>query len=225
SGCEMDVVHKPPCRLALIFAAKAPVTLILRRGPSRRVKMIVWNTKTDQFIDGEWWHGRIYAEKCGLSPDGRLFVYFGYQWKPRYIPEGVFAFTAVSRIPSFQPVALWPAGSFWGGGGRFLTNCTVSLNYGKGALPEAHSLFREHGLQVKDKLGIYCHPAPDEGFRLDPAEHRGADWLGKDHRGKLIFTRAGILYRLLGDREIPLRNFNTDLPPPIMESPAILRQR
>jgi hypothetical protein len=194
----MDVARKPPCRLDLIFAAMAPVAVILRRGPSRRVKMIIWNTRTDEFIDGEWWHGRIYAEKCGLSPDGRLLVYFGYQWRPRYIPEGVFAFTAVSMPPNFKPVALWPADSFWGGGGRFLTNRTVSLNYGNGALPEAHPLFGGHGLEVKDKPGIYCHAAPDEGFRLNPAEHRGAVWLGMDHQGKLIFTRAGVLYRLFG---------------------------
>ena len=108
----MDITRKPPCRLDLAFAAKAPLAVILRRGPSRQVKMIVWNTRTDAFTDGEWWRGRIYAEKCGLSPDGQLFVYFGYQWKPRYIPEGVFAFSAVSRPPSFKPVALWPAGSF-----------------------------------------------------------------------------------------------------------------
>lgn len=216
---------KPPCRVDLVFARKAPLAVILRRGPSRWVRMVVWHTKTDHFVDGEWWRGRIYAEKCGLSPDGQLFVYFGYQWKPRYIPEGVFAFTAVSRLPGFKPVALWPADSFWGGGGRFLNNRTVSLNYGKGALPEAHSLFRGHGLEVKGKPGIYCHPAPDEGFRLNPAEHLGAEWLGKDHQGKLIFTRVGILYRLVEGRETVLRNFNPDLPPPNMESPAVLRQK
>jgi hypothetical protein len=68
----MDISRKPPCRLAFLFAASAPVVVILRRGPSRRVKMVVWNTKTDHFVDGEWWHGRIYEDRCGLSPDGRL---------------------------------------------------------------------------------------------------------------------------------------------------------
>ena len=124
----MNITRKPPCRLDFVFAAKAPVAVILRRGPTRSVKMIIWHTNTDRFEDGEWWRGRVYEDKCGLSPDGRLFVYFGYQWKPRYVPEGVFAFTAVSRPPNFKPIALWPAGETWGGGGYFPDNKRLVLN-------------------------------------------------------------------------------------------------
>ncbi len=128
----MNIARKPPCRLNFVFAAKAPVAVILRRGPTRSVKMIIWHTNTDRFEDGEWWRGRVYEDKCGLSPDGRLFVYFGYQWKPRYIPEGVFAFSAVSRPPTFKPIALWPSGDTWGGGGYFPDNKRLVLNYGAG---------------------------------------------------------------------------------------------
>ena len=79
----MDIARKPPCRLDCVFAACSPVAVILRRGPSRRVRIVVWQTKSEHLEDGEWWQGRIYADKSGLSPDGRLFVYFGYQWAPR----------------------------------------------------------------------------------------------------------------------------------------------
>jgi hypothetical protein len=214
----MNRARKPPCRLEFVFSAKAPLAVILRRGPSRWVRLVVWHTKNDHFMDGEWWRGRIYAEKCGLSPDGQLLVYFGYQWKPRYIPKGIFAFTAVSKPPSFKPIALWPADSFWGGGGRFLDNLTVSLNYGKGCLPEAHPSFGPHGLKAAEKRGIYCHRPPDEDFRLDPVDSRGADWIGKDHHGRLIFTRAGMLYRMVKKEEILLRDFNADMPPRLIGS-------
>jgi hypothetical protein len=208
----MNIARKPPCRLDFVFAAKAPVAVILRRGPTRSVKMILWHTNTDRFEDGEWWRGRIYEDKCGLSPDGRLFVYFGYQWKPRYIPEGVFAFTAVSRPPNFKPIALWPAGDTWGGGGCFLENRRLSLNYGEGAMPDVHPLFRPQGFQVEASPGTYCWPRPDAAFRLDPAEYPAADWLGKDHKGGLVFTRAGVLYRVTKKQECLVRDFNPDCP-------------
>ena len=211
----MDITRKTPCRLDFVFAASAPVVVILRRGPSRRVRMVVWHTKTDHFVDGEWWHGRIYADKCGLSPDGQLFVYFGYQWAPRYVPEGFFAFTAVSRPPMFKPMALWPADSTWGGGGCFADNGRLSLNYGEGAMPDAHPLFRPQGFQVQAYPGMYCSPAPDAAFRFNPDEYPGAEWVGKDHQGRLVFYRAGILYRLLSNKEVLVRDFNPDVPPPI----------
>ena len=54
----MDISRNPPCRLDFVFASGLPLAVILRRGPTRRVRMITWNTKTDVFEDGEWWHGR-----------------------------------------------------------------------------------------------------------------------------------------------------------------------
>jgi hypothetical protein len=66
----------PPCRLSLVFARDAPIVVVLRRGPSRVVEVVKWQTDTDQFEHGQWFHGRIYAERCGLSPNGSLFVYF-----------------------------------------------------------------------------------------------------------------------------------------------------
>jgi len=210
----MNIARKPPCRLDFVFAAKAPVAVILRRGPTRSVKMILWHTNTDQFEDGEWWRGRIYEDKCGLSPDGRLFVYFGYQWKPRYIPEEVFAFTAVSRPPNFKPIALWPAGDTWGGGGYFPDNKRLVLNYGAGSVPEPHPSYRPQGFVTESLANCSADTRPNQEFRLDPAEYPGADWLGKDHKGRLVFARAGVLYRVTKKQEFLVRDFNPDVPEP-----------
>jgi hypothetical protein len=215
----MNIARKPPCRLDFVFAAKAPVAVILRRGPTRSVKMIIWHTNTDRFEDGEWWRGRVYEDKCGLSPDGRLFVYFGYQWKPRYVPEGFFAFTAVSRPPNFRPVALWPADGTWGGGGHFTDNKRLVLNYGEGALPEPHPLYPPQGFETAGHASCSADTRPNQGFRLDPVEYPGADWLGKDHTGRRVFTKAGALYRLVRNQEILVRDFNPDVPPPIAKRP------
>ncbi len=189
----MNIAQKPPCRLDFVFAATASLAVILRRGPSRSVKMLLWHTNTDRFEDGEWWRGRVYEDKCGLSPDGRLFVYFGYRWKPRYIPEEVFAFTAVSRPPSFRAIALWPAGDTWGGGGHFADNKHLVLNYGEGALPEPHPSYLPRGFQVAGQANSAAAARPNQPFELDPAEYPASDWLGTDHKGRRVFTKAGAL--------------------------------
>jgi hypothetical protein len=211
----MDIAQKPPCRLAFVFAARAFVAVILRRGPARRVKMVLWHTNTDDFDEGEWWHGRIYEDKCGLSPDGRLFVYFGYQGKPRYVPEGFFAFSAVSRPPSFRPLALWPAGSTWGGGGWFRENRKLRLNYRADSLPKPHPSFHPHGLEIVGVPTDCSEIDPSKTFHLNSADYPGAEWVGKDHKGRVVFTRSGILYRLIRNQEIVVRDFNPDEPPPI----------
>jgi hypothetical protein len=68
------------CRLSLVFASEAPVAVVLRRGPTEWVELIRWDTSTDFFEHGQWLHGKIYGERCGLSPNGRLFVYFAMKY-------------------------------------------------------------------------------------------------------------------------------------------------
>jgi hypothetical protein len=73
------VKRKPPCRLFVIHAREKPVALILRRGPARWYHLIAWRTDTDTFEHGAWFRGRIYEDRCDLSPDGELFLYFALQ--------------------------------------------------------------------------------------------------------------------------------------------------
>lgn len=116
------------CRLSVFLAADAPKGVILRRGPSEWVQLILWDTATDTFTTGQWFKGRIYDEKCDLSPDGSKFIYFAAKHgkygktKDGYTPT----WTAISRPPYFTALALWPDNSgTWGGGGYFRDNRTV----------------------------------------------------------------------------------------------------
>ena len=68
-----------PPRLFVIMAKSAPVAVIVKRGPARWAQLVLWNTVSDGLTDGAWLRGRIYAEKCDLSPDGQLFVYAAFQ--------------------------------------------------------------------------------------------------------------------------------------------------
>jgi hypothetical protein len=103
--------------LELIHAASAPISVILRRGPSKHVCCILWNRARDEFEVGQWLRGRIHAHKSNLSPDGTHLVYAAID--PRSA-RTYSRWTAISRPPFLTALALWPHRTTWVGGGRFL---------------------------------------------------------------------------------------------------------
>ena len=64
-----------PCRLFALLAHSANVGVLLRRGPTRWVRMIRWDVSNDKFELGQWLNGKIYEDRCDLSPDGKLLAY------------------------------------------------------------------------------------------------------------------------------------------------------
>src|SRR5688572_26912527 len=121
----------PAPRLHLIQASDADVAVIFRRGPSKRVELVRWDTKRDVFERGHWFHGRIYERRSDLSPDGELLVYFASKLggRPPSDPSYTYAWTAVSKPPWLTALALWPKGNCWHGGGLFLGKRRLLLNH------------------------------------------------------------------------------------------------
>jgi hypothetical protein len=213
---------KVPCRLSLVFASEAPVALVIRRGPTKWVEIVKWNTAKDTFEDGQWLHGRIYGERCGLSPDGKLFVYFAAKHGMVDKAKGYKdTFTAVSKPPYLTALAMWPEGSTWGGGGRFINNKTLRLAYGANGtrapdgktqlymapMPTHHPDHPPKGLEIETDLDRY---APDEGFRA-AEQSKKMEWIGKDHSGRTIFTCKGSLFYVNKNRhDVLLRDFTAD---------------
>lgn len=109
--------RRPPARLHVILARDAPLAVVIRRGPARQVCTLLWDRRTDEFTLGQWLKGRIYEDKCDLSPDGRYLIYFAYDGRP-HRQHGP-AWTAVSRAPWLKALALYAEGDTWGGGGVF----------------------------------------------------------------------------------------------------------
>lgn len=110
----------PVVRLHLYFAAETDRALILRQGPSKVFRMILWHRDTDSFEDGQWLKHRVAPEFCDLSPDGRHFLYFALDGRWGGPARG--AYTALSRPPWFTALSVFPEGSTWGRGGVFLDN-------------------------------------------------------------------------------------------------------
>ncbi|HEU4557783.1 MAG TPA: hypothetical protein VFS20_08030 [Longimicrobium sp.] len=154
--------HDPTPRLFLLLARAAPVAVIFRRGPSKQVEVVRWDTRTDTFERGHWIKGRIYERRSDLSPSGELLVYFASQYNRRTLGKRTgttCAWTAVSRVPWLTALALWPKGDCWRGGGLFESERTLLLNHRPGE-DEPHRDHRPRGLRVR--------PNPDAHGEDDP---------------------------------------------------------
>lgn len=196
-----------PPRLFVVLAREAPIGVILRRGPAPWYHVILWHTDTDEFEHGAWFKGRIYEERCDLSPDGQVFLYFalqGSRWRTSY--KG--SWTAVSRPPWLQALALWPQGDTWGGGGRFVGKRKVALWTGMPSV--THS---DHPLVGLEAVSGSRADAGDL-LVIDPGDLRGKEWSGRDLAGEHVFTSEGKLFRKRGRRTIELADFNGLKPDP-----------
>ena len=114
--------RSPAPRLTALLAQKAPVGVIFRRGPSKLVRLVMWNRENDEFLPAQWFKGKIYPDCSDISPDGRHLIYFamgGVSWA---IAETDGAWTAISVLPSLTAIALWGQGDTRGGGGMFISD-------------------------------------------------------------------------------------------------------
>lgn len=190
-------------RLFVICAREADVAVIIRRGPSAWAHVIKWDMAHDTFDHGAWIRGRIYAEKCDLSPDGALFLYFvhdGKRWSTTYTS----AWSGVSRLPWLSALGLWPNGSTYGGGGRFVGDRHIVLRFGSQVA--AHAGHPGKGLKVD--FG-------NAGLHASTGEVEGAQWSGRDRHGALIYAKDGMLYRRSAkQKNAMLADFNGMTPDP-----------
>jgi hypothetical protein len=156
-----------PARLFMIFARKAPTAVVFRRGPSKWVQLIKWDTVTDTFEPGQWFHGRIYERRADLSPNGLLLVYFAQKIEGRTLKDSeyTYAWTAVSRPPYLTALALWPKGDCWHGGGLFKNDKTIVLNH-KPEVAEPHPDHMPRGIRVNLKKKVSGEDDPLFSERL-----------------------------------------------------------
>lgn len=137
-------IQKSPVRLYCILARAAPLAVVFRRGPSKRVLLLRWRTDTDKFEEGQWFKGRIYERRCDLSPSGKRLIYFAANYKKPY-----FSWTAISKPPFLTALALWPKGDAWGGGGLFENERKIRLNHREAEMELAEGFKLPRNLRVK----------------------------------------------------------------------------
>ncbi len=175
--------QRPPPRLFVITASQADEAVIFRKGPASWCHIVRWNLADDTFHRGAWIRARVYAERCDLSPNGKLLLYFalqGARWNTTY--KG--AYSAISRSPWLKALVLWPEGSTWGGGGRFVSGSHVELR--SGCVTSVHPKHADPAIT----WSAGCPP-----HHRSSGEVAGAEWSGRDRRGNLLFTRQGKVFR------------------------------
>jgi hypothetical protein len=143
--------------------------------------------------------GRIYEEKCDVSPDGQLLLYFILQGS-RSGTEFTHAWTAISRVPWLEALVLWPQATTYGGGGRFIGNRSVAL---RGVLDAPLKDFPLRGIEIVDG---------ETSVQQTTGEVPDTDWCGRDQEDRVIFTRAGKLFRRMKRSDALVADF-TELTP------------
>jgi hypothetical protein len=122
-------VDRPPARLAVILARDRPVAAVFRRGPTRWTRVITWRTDSDEIEPGDWFRGRLYDRRCDLSPDGSHLVYFAAAFGVGVPGLNLgYAWSAVSRLPSLEPIVAWEKDHCWYGGGLFEDDYRLWVN-------------------------------------------------------------------------------------------------
>jgi len=113
-----------------MFASQASKAVIFRRGPRIWTEIILWDTKTDTFTQGQWFKGTLYKKRCDLSPDGSKMLYFAAKHYKTYPPitKHPNTWTAVSRPPYLTTLATARAHGTHDGGGYFGDNSTIYIN-------------------------------------------------------------------------------------------------
>jgi hypothetical protein len=141
--------------LYVILSRASSRAVVFRRGPSKQVLLVSWDTDDDTFEEGQWLKGRIYERRCDLSPDGKWLVYFTGHRPPH------FSWTAVSKPPFLTALALWPKGDCWGGGGLFTSPSQLALNHYANQMQLAEGFTVTKRLTVKP-FGAYSGAGEDE---------------------------------------------------------------
>lgn len=200
----------PVIRLHLFFAQDNDRAVILRQGPSKVFRLILWHRDTDRFEDGQWLKHKVYVERCDLSPDGRHFIYFALDGRWGSVTEG--SYTAISHPPYFTAISLFPQGDTWGGGGVFLDNRHYVADGGKDVIGRGKGLSRLRVTTPTDTCpsGLYTAKgacAKIGRARADRARTRAPL---SDPALDLYDTQGGCLYRRHGLELELIRDF-TDM--------------
>lgn len=120
---ENEMVTQSRPRLSVLLACEAPVGVVFRRGPSKMVRVYLWDRDRDKFKPCQRFKGRILTSMSDTSPDGRFMIYSAMGGSAWAIPAIGGTWTAISRVPSLTAIALWgQSGSTWGCGGMFTSN-------------------------------------------------------------------------------------------------------
>jgi hypothetical protein len=104
-------------RLFGLPASDADVVAVIRRGPADWSAVGRWDVAGGSYEQGAWLRGRLYPQRCDLSPDGRWLCFFALNPSARW--ELGWTYVGVSRLPWLYALAAWRTDGTWTRGAHF----------------------------------------------------------------------------------------------------------
>ncbi|MCP5158616.1 MAG: hypothetical protein H6975_04240 [Gammaproteobacteria bacterium] len=80
---------------------------------------------------GSLFYGKIYPNRCDLSPDGTYFIYFAMGKSQKQYDKRLYCWTGVCVPPNIKAIKLFAHKDTWGGGGRFINDNTIYISPGQ----------------------------------------------------------------------------------------------
>lgn len=108
-------------RIHILRAHASPRAVIIRRKPSKRFHILVWDTVNDRVEQGSWFNGRLYPERCDLSWNGYWMVYMAMGSRGE-------TWNGICQPPWLRTVVDVPNMGSWAGGGYFPDARTLYSN-------------------------------------------------------------------------------------------------
>lgn len=176
----MDTINS---KVHVLVSEKSNIAAVLRRGPSSWYHLMKWNLETDEFIHGAWIKARIYEDKCDISHDGRYLLYSAFKGNRQHTSY-TNSYTVLSEIPSFKALALWPQGSTFLGGGRFLSETQIGIY----VLPFMKPIHPSH--------------TDTKGYTLENLE-----WSVEPHKNENLVTDADWSKKIFNNRQIVVSDY------------------
>ena len=123
--------------------------------------------KTKEFLQvGSRFYGRIYPNRCDISPDGTYFLYFAMGKSQQQYNKKLYCWTGICIPPKLTAQKLFAHRDTWGGGGRFIDRKTIFISPG---------MYPDFNRQQNDRFDRYQITFEE---KLPPGEswHLGKGW-------------------------------------------------
>jgi len=104
--------------LHLLLCEESDSAVIVRIGPRRVSCLVDWDRSKDTFRVGPWFHARVYAKACSLSPDGKHVLI--YAMDGHWDTPNCGAWFTLLSVPDFKLLAEFPIGDLYGAFAGFI---------------------------------------------------------------------------------------------------------
>lgn len=110
-------------RIFCVTDPESRVAAVIEKRPRKWWRLGRWDLVSGKYDEGAWFCGRLYPQRCDLSPGGRWLSYFACKYGSAW-PAGE-SYQAISRLPWLKALAAWSECGTWSSGLHFVADPTV----------------------------------------------------------------------------------------------------